>query len=761
MPMKTFIKTFTCFMLFLFCFSFCFGQNKIEKTNIVQFKNNNPINSDKSNWVGGNSSSNTLWLGANPSGGSEIFIMGSDPLFGFSAGQKITKVRFLHYKGIKNFSEPVGAQNFDNTIYTIEIYKNPTFNMNFYGNVYHTAIGTPIYTEQFDLSTTSNGVYEATLGTAYEYDGAPFLVGIKFNNGRALVPIDSVYNPGIDGGLFYAILLNSSLNNSDATPDVNGNVLYELTDNGIGWYDRYGIELFIDDGMSAAPICDIETMFSRTNNTIIIDSDTTINGSSNFQFKIAAWNFGPDIASGTFTYKINAEGHNLLSQPTGTSNLTIPSQTGYIVGNTITLTAANMNAWGLIEFDITAEVNLGGTTIDPDENNNIAKLHIIRTIPSPDYTTPLFTPINNAQNVLLSTPIQVEFPENIIAGTSLPNISITPSCGTITTQIQGKILKIFHSDALKYDTQYTILVQPNNLYLQPNAFSWTFKTIVPTPETYLPLQNATNVSTTTTISLTFTLPIANGTEINNVLISSAEYGTEANVSANTNGKVLTITHDAFAYNTTYTVTIPANAIANIATPYSWNFKTGTPSPQTYIPAENATNVAITTLISLSFSLPVAEGTNFDNIELSSGEFGQETITKSIDISGYILNINNSNPLEYNTIYTVTIPANAIENITNPITWSFTTKEGINVPINLTNDLDIYPNPATNELRIINYNPQNNNNLAIYDIYGKEILNISIENTTSPIINISNLSSGIYFVKLEDNGQIKTKKLIIE
>ena len=72
-------------------------------------------------------------------------------------------------------------------------------------------------------------------------------------------------------------------------------------------------------------------------------------------------------------------------------------------------------------------------------------------------------------------------------------------------------------------------------------------------------------------------------------------------------------------------------------------------------------------------------------------------------------------------------------------------------------ISIFPNPATD---YVNINNVSNSNIKINDITGK---NVYTKNNCSEneIINISNFTSGMYFIIIENNKYIITKKLIIK
>jgi len=78
-------------------------------------------------------------------------------------------------------------------------------------------------------------------------------------------------------------------------------------------------------------------------------------------------------------------------------------------------------------------------------------------------------------------------------------------------------------------------------------------------------------------------------------------------------------------------------------------------------------------------------------------------------------------------------------------------------VKFANELSIYPNPAAN---IINIKTQNTiSKVLIFDVTGKNILKEN--NIKNNSLNISNLNSGIYFIKILDSNNYKTtRKLII-
>jgi len=72
------------------------------------------------------------------------------------------------------------------------------------------------------------------------------------------------------------------------------------------------------------------------------------------------------------------------------------------------------------------------------------------------------------------------------------------------------------------------------------------------------------------------------------------------------------------------------------------------------------------------------------------------------------------------------------------------------------NFSVYPNPVQNILNI--RSAQAVSNVAIFDVLGKEVMNIN-PNTISPQVDMSTLSSGAYFVRVSINGASKTVKVI--
>jgi hypothetical protein len=119
-------------------------------------------------------------------------------------------------------------------------------------------------------------------------------------------------------------------------------------------------------------------------------------------------------------------------------------------------------------------------------------------------------------------------------------------------------------------------------------------------------------------------------------------------------------------------------------------------------------------------------------------------------------IGNSTSINSITIYW---PSGTVDFISNPaINTAHTIVEGsaLSVIDETLVDVSIYPNPVEAELTIKTSANVINKIATVFDINGKRILSQKLDSNT---INVSNLTSGIYFLRLESEGKIIKRKFI--
>ena len=77
--------------------------------------------------------------------------------------------------------------------------------------------------------------------------------------------------------------------------------------------------------------------------------------------------------------------------------------------------------------------------------------------------------------------------------------------------------------------------------------------------------------------------------------------------------------------------------------------------------------------------------------------------------------------------------------------------------NISSSFKVFPNPASNELKV-NSNSEKNY-ISFYDITGKLLFSKEF-NLSSISINISDLSKGIYILRIENELGLFNKKILI-
>ena len=172
-----------------------------------------------------------------------------------------------------------------------------------------------------------------------------------------------------------------------------------------------------------------------------------------------------------------------------------------------------------------------------------------------------------------------------------------------------------------------------------------------------------------------------------------------------------------------------------------------PNVVSLTPANNAVNVELNSPIRITFDKNITVN-NLSGITISPSVGGI-----SASVSGSILNITHDD-LKEETIYTITVPANAIVGYNEAITWKFTTKKGVNIPVYLHNDVQVYPNPSNG---VVNVSVTENSTVKVLDVLGR-VLDVYTVNGNS-VLNFTQ-AAGFYFIQVESNGKISTHKVVI-
>ena len=204
--------------------------------------------------------------------------------------------------------------------------------------------------------------------------------------------------------------------------------------------------------------------------------------------------------------------------------------------------------------------------------------------------------------------------------------------------------------------------------------------------------------------------------------------------------------------------------ANSASSYSWSNSATTPSI-TVTSAGNYT-VTVTGNNGCSATSPATAVTVNSN-----------PITPVISQNGLLLTSSSASGNQWyynNTVITGAVydTLTAVQNgsytviITDSNTCSSDTSNVITInnvgikEIAATNSISIFPNPASDNL-IIDFKPQSKNaGYEIYDVFGRVILKSQILNPQS-LIQVNELSEGLYMLRITDGESVYNKKLVKE
>jgi hypothetical protein len=114
-----------------------------------------------------------------------------------------------------------------------------------------------------------------------------------------------------------------------------------------------------------------------------------------------------------------------------------------------------------------------------------------------------------------------------------------------------------------------------------------------------------------------------------------------------------------------------------------------------------------------------------------------------------------------TIYKAILNINAVDSVIQiPITIDFL----LNILTPESDEIKVYPNPTTGQLRITNYELLIEG-IEIYDVYGR-MQKVSLPSVLTDgakadeiVLDLTNLSAGIYFLKIQTEKRIAMKKII--
>lgn len=413
---------------------------------------------------------------------------------------------------------------------------------------------------------------------------------------------------------------------------------------------------------------------------------------------------------------------------------------------------------------------------------------------APDTTPPspsIFSPLDNATGVSLTNNITITFDETIQLSGGFPILrNFDTNAEVISTSFvfSGSNLIINPTNDLSENTQYYIEIANGIIQdIAGNSYSglsgntaWNFTTLnadvtPPSAVTFSPIDNATDVSISNNLVLTFDedIQISGGRAVLKNFNTNVEIGSSSTASGNQ--LIINPTSD-LDENTQYYIEILNGIITDLAgNPYTgfsgnstWNFTTvadGTPpSIVAFIPASGATNSSVSNNLVLGFT---------ENIQISGGRAVLKNFNTNVEIGssssviGNKLYINPTTDLDPTTQYYVEIANGIIQDLagnnyagfSGNATWNFTTGNILAVDnFDLKQHLNIYPNPATDVLNITISDLNEDLTVVIYDILGKKVFSQKLTETNNQL-NLSSLTTGIYLLKTSSVNKNYTTRIV--
>ncbi len=274
------------------------------------------------------------------------------------------------------------------------------------------------------------------------------------------------------------------------------------------------------------------------------------------------------------------------------------------------------------------------------------------------------TPDVGASGVAVDAGISIVFASEIEKGTAFDNIKISTAAGATiatTSSLGGSSITIKHDAAFAKGTDYTVTIPAGAIKGLTDDIKWTFTTIAALrANTFTPGDKTTGVALNTDVTVEFNLKPQLVNDGRSITISPYD----GYMSPYIEGNKLVIGRFNLDPGTEYTVTIPAGAITDYATPITWKFTTAKPVFE--IPTDVVTNVGLDEKLTVDIK--------FD-FDLSKGD---KEVIFSPAVNGVYTTLNNKklvidhNDFDPAVTYTVTLPANTVKGQTDPYSWKFTT-----------------------------------------------------------------------------------------
>ncbi|MDR0733799.1 MAG: Ig-like domain-containing protein [Dysgonamonadaceae bacterium] len=301
----------------------------------------------------------------------------------------------------------------------------------------------------------------------------------------------------------------------------------------------------------------------------------------------------------------------------------------------------------------------------------------------------IFSPANNAENIVPDAPITVTFDRDIPAGSSFSGITIatdeaTPvSVADVSATFEGSVLTIAHAPfAIGKKYKVTIPATANNELTE--AVSWVFTTVQPfglaSTNPYFPADGDTEIDLPlNNIRVIFNQPVNTASTLNGITINGVPVpvaSTTIGIGNQNNRVTINTSNIIFEPNTIYTVVIPAGAISGYDEVITWSFSKLEIAVVGTLPNDSAKDVSLDTEISVEFNKSVFKN-GFPPIPTITAEGAPIAgVSYEVDtVNNHKVIISHTEALAPETEYTVTLPAEAVGAWGEDIVWKFTTGAG--------------------------------------------------------------------------------------
>ncbi len=380
------------------------------------------------------------------------------------------------------------------------------------------------------------------------------------------------------------------------------------------------------------------------------------------------------------------------------------------------------------------------------------------------------TPVGDAVGVEPDAQVSIEFNQDVTE-LDLSGLTITTDSGsTILAGVSGSLtertISITHDD-FEFSKNYTITIPASAVEnadsIGNSEISWSFTirdaVTAPGVINLTPGENAIDVERDASVSIEFNQDVTE-VDLSGVSITPDGGSELSDISANLSGITLTIDHTAnFNYGVTYTVMVPAGAVENndgVANELiSWSFTTRTatapPTVSTLIPVDSSPAVEPDAQVSIEFNQDVT-AVDLSGISITTDSGSTVVAGVGSSLTDRTISIVHDD-FEYSKIYTVIIPASAVENadsiVNSEISWSFTVRDALPVPEPVSLDpQDGATGVAVNKNPVISFDDTVSLNSSFHYFNG----NIEISDQDGNIYQVTSVSQNPLAIEIGHSTQ---------